>query len=64
MRLSEGSIHIECLAPEELFLDNWLDYPDVAYEVVENGPIPCEGSDIMGIHCEDCRFGQVEIDYD
>lgn len=64
MRTNEDTMHIECRAPKELFFDNWASYPDILREIMENGPIQCEGSGAMGTYCKDCRFGTVEIDYE
>lgn len=59
-----AEITIECYADPVLF------EPELTANLINyfrlNGPIPCEGSGVPGIHCHGCRFcestSEAEID--
>lgn len=49
-----------CYAVDLIFDDEAL-WPDALFQdMTEHNGIPCEGSGVPGLWCEDCRFGVLE----
>lgn len=50
---------VECYGSPELFEQN--PSREVEDACMQDGPIPCEGSGVLGLYCQDCRFGLIEV---